>query len=108
MQIIQPTSLKILKRINASPTYGYQLIKELELSFVTVYKHLKCLKENKLIDCKKSGKKVIYFLTERGKMLLKIFLDDDERQVDRVTLKRQNQKVILFSTKKKLNFKCFS
>jgi len=72
MQIIQPTSLKILKRINASPTYYSQLIRELELCSVTVNKHLKCLKENKLVVCKKSDRRVIYFLTERGKMLLNV------------------------------------
>jgi len=71
---ILSTKLKILSQISISRKegiYGSRL-KEIigSISLPAIYQHLKELETRELIERKKAGKNVLYFITEKGKKVL--------------------------------------
>ena len=70
-KIIGPTKKRILKEINKGPIHGYGLADRLEISLSSAYEHLKDLREGGFVEIRETGRKKVYFLTDRGKHLLK-------------------------------------
>jgi len=72
MELIGSTKKKILLEISKKPCHGYKLAMELTLPLSTVYGHLKDLKELGLISCTTCDRQIVYELTEKGKIYIKI------------------------------------
>lgn len=72
MELIGSTKKKILLEISKGPCHGYKLAMELTLPLSTVYGHLKDLKELGLISFKKYNRQIVYKLTDKGKIYIKI------------------------------------
>ncbi len=72
MGIIGETKKQILEEINKSSVHGYLLANTLGIPFSTAYEHLKDLQENNLVEYKISGRKKMYYLTDKGKLFLKL------------------------------------
>ncbi|MDD5473759.1 MAG: winged helix-turn-helix domain-containing protein [Candidatus Methanoperedens sp.] len=72
MGIIGKTKKQILEEINKRPVHGYLLAINLGIPFSTAYEHLKDLQEHNLVEQKVSGRKKLYYLTDNGKMFLKL------------------------------------
>lgn len=74
MGLISETKLDILRAIQSSPTHGYALAQDLDLSHGYIYTHLDELREAGMIevDEERDGKK-IYVLTTNGEHLVKAF-----------------------------------
>jgi len=71
MSIVSSTKKKILDEIASHPTHGYEISKRLDIPISSVYEHLKELQEHELIEYEESGRRKVYILTEKGKLLLK-------------------------------------
>jgi len=71
MSIVSSTKKKILDEIRSNPTHGYEISKKLGIPISSVYEHLKELREHGLIEYEQSGRRNVYRLTEKGKLLLK-------------------------------------
>ncbi len=72
MGIIGKTKKQILEEISKRPVHGYQLATTLGIPFSTAYEHLKDLQKHNLIECKISGRRKLYYLTDNGKIFLKL------------------------------------
>ncbi|MDD5614584.1 MAG: winged helix-turn-helix domain-containing protein [Candidatus Methanoperedens sp.] len=72
MGIIGETKKQILEEINKSPVHGYQIATTLGIPLSTAYEHLKDLQENNLVEYKISGRRKLYYLTDKGKSFLKL------------------------------------
>lgn len=74
MSLIAETKLNILVRLRESPTTGYTLSQELEISSGYVYQHLEELQEEGMIEIKESEsegrQRTFYRLSENGELLL--------------------------------------
>jgi|GEM_PF-1008476 DNA-binding PadR family transcriptional regulator len=76
MSIIGKTKLAILKELSKEPLHGYILSKRLKITVSSVYAHLDELEKEGLIASSRLERRKIYFLTEKGKDLLKILVED--------------------------------
>lgn len=72
MELIGSTKKKILLEISKEPCHGYKLAMELTLPLSTVYGHLKDLKKLGLIESKIIDRQIIYKITEKGSLILKV------------------------------------
>lgn len=72
MGIIGTTKKRILEEINKNPVHGYQLATTLGIPFSTAYEHLQDLEKHNLVERKISGRKKLYYLTDNGRMFLKL------------------------------------
>lgn len=72
MELIGPTKKKILLELGNGPCYGYRLALELTLPLATIYGHLKDLKELGLVKSHTEDRQIVYELTEKGKLLIKV------------------------------------
>jgi len=72
MELIGSTKKKILLEISKEPCHGYKLAMELTLPLSTVYGHLKDLKGLGLINSRTYDRQIVYELTEKGKIYIKI------------------------------------
>jgi predicted transcriptional regulator len=72
MELIGSTKKKILMEISREPCHGYKLALTLTLPLSTVYGHLQDLKKLGLIDSKVNDRQIIYKLTEKGKLFVKV------------------------------------
>jgi DNA-binding PadR family transcriptional regulator len=70
--ILHKTKRRILEELRGSKLHGYELAKRLNLPITGIYQHLRDLSQDKLIVSERRGRRVLYFLTEKGKALLKI------------------------------------
>ena len=72
MELIGPTKKKILMEIANEPCHGYKLALALTLPLATVYGHLQDLKELGLVKSHTKDRQIIYELTEKGKLFIKV------------------------------------
>jgi predicted transcriptional regulator len=72
MELIGPTKKKILMEITKEPCHGYKLALTLTLPLATVYGHLQDLKELGLVKSRTKDRQIIYELTEKGKLFIKV------------------------------------
>jgi predicted transcriptional regulator len=72
MELIGPTKKKILMEIANEPCHGYKLALTLTLPLATVYGHLQDLKELGLVKSRTKDRQIIYELTEKGKLFIKV------------------------------------
>jgi len=74
MSLIGDTKRRILLSLRKEPTHGYDLSQELSISSGYVYRHLKELQEEGMIevheDENEGRERTFYRLTENGKLLL--------------------------------------
>jgi len=68
MGVIGKTKKQILEELSKKSVHGYQLANTLGIPYSTAYEHLKELQKYNLIECKVSGRKKLYNLTEKGRM----------------------------------------
>lgn len=66
------TKKKILMEIAKEPCHGYKLAKALTLPLSTIYGHLQDLKKLDLVRIKLQDRQIIYELTEKGKLFIKV------------------------------------
>jgi DNA-binding PadR family transcriptional regulator len=71
MSVVSQTKKIILQEIKGNTYHGYILSKKLNIPISSIYEHLKELREARLIKYSKEGRRKIYQLTDKGKMLLK-------------------------------------
>jgi len=71
MSVISHPKKIILQEIKTNQCHGYLLAQKLDVPISSIYEHLKELREAKLIKSTKVGRRRIYQLTDKGKMLLK-------------------------------------
>lgn len=71
MGVLGSTKERILKEIDRSPLHGYTLASRLGISLSSTYEHLKDLREGGFVDLKQEGRRRIYLLTDKGRLLLK-------------------------------------
>lgn len=71
MSVVSQTKKIILQEISDNQFHGYILAKNLDLPLSSIYEHLKELREAGLVKYSKEGRRKIYQLTDKGKMLLK-------------------------------------
>jgi len=71
MSVISHPKKIILKEIQDDSCHGYTLAQKLNMPLSSIYEHLKELREVGLVKCSKEGRRKIYQLTDKGKMLLK-------------------------------------
>lgn len=72
MELIGSTKKKILLEIAKEPSYGYKLALSLTLPLSTVYGHLQDLQKLDLIVNKTKDRQIVYELTEKGKLFVKV------------------------------------
>jgi len=72
MELIGSTKKKILLELSKEPCHGYKLALTLTLPLSTVYGHLKDLKKLSLIKSEEKDRQIVYELTEKGKLVIKI------------------------------------
>lgn len=72
MELIGNTKKKILMEIAREPCYGYKLAKALTLPLSTIYGHLQDLKKLGLVEYHIKDRQIIYELTEKGSLILKV------------------------------------
>ena len=72
MELIGSTKKKIFLEISKKSCHGYKLAMKLTLPLSTVYGHLKDLEKLGLIESKMKDRQIIYDLTEKGKLVIKI------------------------------------
>ncbi len=72
MGIVGKTKKQILEELSKRAVHGYELANILGIPFSTTYEHLKDLQEHNLVEQKVSGRKKLYYLTDNGKMFLKL------------------------------------
>jgi len=72
MELIGSTKKRILMQIAENPSHGYKLALDLSLPLSTVYGHLKDLKRLSLIKSEEKDRQIVYELTEKGKLFIKI------------------------------------
>ncbi|GAI04672.1 unnamed protein product [marine sediment metagenome] len=72
MGIIGLTKERILKEIGKGPIHGYELANRLKVPLPAIYEHLKNLGEEGLVERRESGRRRVYFLTDKGKCLLRV------------------------------------
>ncbi len=72
MELIGSTKKKILEEIAREHCHGYKLALTLTLPLSTVYGHLQDLKKLGLIESKAKDRQIIYELTEKGKLFIKV------------------------------------
>ncbi|MDO9098832.1 MAG: winged helix-turn-helix domain-containing protein, partial [Candidatus Methanoperedens sp.] len=66
MGVIGKTKKRLLEEINKKSVHGYQLATILGIPYSTAYEHLKELQKYNLIECKVSGRRKLYLITEKG------------------------------------------
>ncbi len=71
MGVLGLTKERILKEIDRCPLHGYALASRLGISLSSTYEHLKDLRESGFIDLKQEGRRRIYLLTDKGRLLLR-------------------------------------
>lgn len=71
MRILASRKKKILEIIEKGSAHGYRIADELQIPLSSVYEHLRDLREHGLIQARQQGRRRIYRLTEKGKLLLK-------------------------------------
>jgi len=71
MAIISSPKMKILKELEKGNFHGYELSRRLNKPLSSMYEHLGELLQAGLINYKLEGRRKVYYLTEKGKMLLK-------------------------------------
>lgn len=69
--------LRILNLLAEDPRHGYELAKELDLHGSTVYEHLHDLAEENYIEGEEDDRRIVYFLTEKGELILEADSMDD-------------------------------
>lgn len=72
MELLGSTKKKILLELSKEPCHGYKLALNLTLPLSTVYGHLKDLKKLGLIDSKVNDRQIVYELTEKGRLFIKV------------------------------------
>jgi len=72
MELMGSTKKKILLGISKESCHGYKLALTLTLPLSTVYGHLKDLEKLGLIKSKMKDRQIIYELTEKGKLFIKV------------------------------------
>lgn len=60
----------ILAIIEANPTHGYLLAKQLGVQGSTVYEHLEQLEDAGYVESEQEGRRRVYSLTKRGELIL--------------------------------------
>ena len=69
--ILGSTKRRVLNEIKKKPIHGYELANRLEISLSSAYEHLRDLRQSGFVEFKEEGRKRVYFLTDKGKYLLK-------------------------------------
>ena len=75
MAIISKTKLAILQELSKQPLHGYTIAKKLNITISSVYAHLSELERHGFVTHTISERRKVYSLTEKGKVLLDLFLD---------------------------------
>jgi predicted transcriptional regulator len=70
MSIISLPKKRILEELKQNSSHGYVLSRKLNLPLSSIYEHIKELREAKLIDFEEKRGRKVYWLTEKGEMLL--------------------------------------
>ncbi len=70
-RILSSTKGRVLNEIKKKPTHGYELANRLGISLSSAYEHLGDLRQSGFVDFKEEGRRRVYFLTDKGKYLLK-------------------------------------
>jgi len=65
------TKRRVLSEIKKKPIHGYELANRLGISLSSAYEHLGDLRQSRFVDFKEEGRRRVYFLTYKGKYLLK-------------------------------------
>jgi DNA-binding PadR family transcriptional regulator len=71
MGVLGETKRRILQELGREPAHGYALADRLKISLSAMYPHLKELRENGFLRAEHIGRRKVYRLTEKGKLLLK-------------------------------------
>lgn len=69
--------LRILNILAKRPRHGYGLSKDLDRHGSTVYEHLHDLADENYIEAEEDGRRIVYHLTEKGKLILQAEQMDD-------------------------------
>lgn len=69
--------LRVLDLLDEDPRHGYELAKEMDLHGSTVYEHLHDLEGENYIEGEEDGRRIVYYLTEKGELILEAESMDD-------------------------------
>lgn len=71
MAVVSRTKRRILEAIEAKPEHGYAISRRLKLPLTGIYAHLAELTREGFVVGEREGRRTVYRLSEKGRLLLR-------------------------------------
>ena len=71
MAVVGRAKRRILEALERKPTHGYELAKRTGLPLTGIYEHLRQLAGEGFVSGEAQGRRIVYRLTEKGRLLLR-------------------------------------